>query len=434
MIPISWRAIYAEMPPAVGHYLIGTITIGLTLDGGIYTVLLNLYLLRLDYGPEFIGLLNSVGMAIFAGLSLPIGSIKRYSSRQLLLFGLVLLLIGMVALPLAQWGPSSIEAHWLIISRTVSYIGLAFFFVHSPPLIVRITRGDQSGVWRGRTFSWQVATLALAGFVGGILGGVLPGLFASYLGQTLEDPAPYQYPLLFAAIIVLPSIIAIWRIDDYPASEHRTSQQSESSSPPPITVIHKLGGLVMLLLVVRFLQMSGVGAVMTFMNVYLDDGLGVSTSLIGIITAVGRLAGIPVALLVPALMLRWSNYRLLIISLVLLVITIIPMALVPTWQVAGLAYVLLGSVSSVRYLAFLTFTMSLVREERQAIMSGTGEMAIGLSFAFISFLGGYLIVWFDYSTLFLTAATISLAGTVLFWWAFHPGRNNAVKARLSQQN
>ena len=32
--------------------------LGFTIDGGIYSVLLNLYILRLNFGPEFVGLVN----------------------------------------------------------------------------------------------------------------------------------------------------------------------------------------------------------------------------------------------------------------------------------------------------------------------------------------------------------------------------------------
>ena len=47
--------------------------IGFTIFGGVYTVLLNLYLLRLGYGPQMIGQVNAVGALSFALLSMPAG-------------------------------------------------------------------------------------------------------------------------------------------------------------------------------------------------------------------------------------------------------------------------------------------------------------------------------------------------------------------------
>ena len=57
-------------------------------------------------------------------------------------------------------------------------------------------------------------------------------------------------------------------------------------------------------------------------------------------------------------------------------------------------------------------------EEKRALISGAGEMSIGLGFAFVSFVGGYLITWYGYPALFLFGAVLTLAGTVLFWLFF----------------
>ena len=42
---------------------------------GIYLVLFNLYLLRLGYGPEFIGTVNAAGSLAYAVFSLPAGAL-----------------------------------------------------------------------------------------------------------------------------------------------------------------------------------------------------------------------------------------------------------------------------------------------------------------------------------------------------------------------
>ena len=62
-----------RISPPILFYLIGTALVGFALDGGIYAVLLNLYLVRLGYGPELIGMINSAGQLAFALFSLPLG-------------------------------------------------------------------------------------------------------------------------------------------------------------------------------------------------------------------------------------------------------------------------------------------------------------------------------------------------------------------------
>ena len=61
-------------------YMAARTLIGLTVRGGVYAVVLNLYLLRLGYGPELIGLVNGAGSAVIALLSLPIGALGSRSS------------------------------------------------------------------------------------------------------------------------------------------------------------------------------------------------------------------------------------------------------------------------------------------------------------------------------------------------------------------
>ena len=56
-------------------YLLAAFLVGLTVYGGIFTVLLNLYLLRLGYGTEFVGLLNATGRFAFAAFCLPAGAL-----------------------------------------------------------------------------------------------------------------------------------------------------------------------------------------------------------------------------------------------------------------------------------------------------------------------------------------------------------------------
>ena len=58
-------------------------------------------------------------------------------------------------------------------------------------------------------------------------------------------------------------------------------------------------GLVAFMALIRFLQVSVVGAGMTFFNVYMDSELGVATATIGLVAASARLLSVPAALLAP---------------------------------------------------------------------------------------------------------------------------------------
>ena len=96
--------------------------LGFTIDGGIYTVLLNLYILRLNFGPEFVGLVNSSANFVFAFGSLAAGWLGgRWGSRPTMILGLSLTLVGTATLPLADGLPMVWRAAWLISTFMVGY-------------------------------------------------------------------------------------------------------------------------------------------------------------------------------------------------------------------------------------------------------------------------------------------------------------------------
>ena len=124
--------------------LLATALIGLTFEGGIYAVLFNLYLLRLDYGPEFVGQVNSAGLLAFALSSLPAGLIgSHWGCRNALLNGLGLVMLGMGLLPLAELCPPMWRSAWLFGGLIIMYIGLALFFVNAAPLLMANSRPEQ---------------------------------------------------------------------------------------------------------------------------------------------------------------------------------------------------------------------------------------------------------------------------------------------------
>ena len=86
-------------------YFITASLVGFTLEG-IHALLFNLYLLRLGYGPEFIGLINGIGMCAFAICSLPAGRLtQRWGCRRMMLTGLVLVIVGYGLLLLVELDP-----------------------------------------------------------------------------------------------------------------------------------------------------------------------------------------------------------------------------------------------------------------------------------------------------------------------------------------
>lgn len=395
--------------------------IGFTLDGGIFSVLFNLFLLRLGYGPEFIGVVNSSGLLAFALFSLPAGLWgRRWGIKRMLVIGMWTMLSGGIFLPLAELLASPWQEWGLIGGYIAVMTGLAFFFVNSTPFLM----GNVSSEDRNRVFSLQTALISLAAFVGSLVGGRLPALFATFLGLTTDYAAVYRYPLLLAGIVLAPGLLLALLAEDVdPRLAEKGSTESTTSRQRGVVGAAPFMLLAMLVMV-RIFQVSGVATTSTFFNVYLDTDLNVSTTQIGVLSALGRLMAVAAALLVPLLARRWGNLNLVVWACAGTALSFLPLAFLPHWGAAGLGYIGIVGLSAIRYPAFIVYAMELVAPEQRGTVAGSGEMASGLIFAVIALGGGYWISAFGFSTLFLISSLLSAIGAVSFWAYFRTIRRD----------
>ncbi len=385
-------------------YLVTPALIGFTIFGGIYTVLLNLYLLRLGYGPQFVGLVNAAGFGTLAVLALPSGALgRRIGVRQAMILGMTLIAAGCGLLPLGEFVPDAWRPAWLLVMYSVVQFGMTLHVVNSQPFLMDVT----TPVERDHVFSVQVALWPLAGFLGSLVGGLLPGVLAPLLGTTLEDPAPYRYTLLLAAALVLPGIIALLAIRD-DASPRVQRSKGASTAAAPLA-------LIALLALISFLRSGGEGIGRTFFNVYLDDGLGIATAQIGSLFAFAQLLAVPAALVAPALSLRWGKERLMIWGTIGLAASLLPMALIPDWRAAGLGLLGILLLTSISRGPFMIYIQEAVAPEWRPLISGATTMTFGVSWFSTAFSGGYIITHYGYRSLFLLGLALSLAGGILVW-------------------
>lgn len=382
---------------------------------GVYSVLLNLYLLRLEYGTEFIGLVNAVGLLSFAFSSLPAGILgSRISVTWLMKFGACLSLFSGALLPLAESLPSGWREAWLVMHYALMLGGFAFFFVNGAPFLMNVV----DTAWKHHAFALKTAHWSLAGFAGSLVGGILPTALAAAYGWSLDDPAPFRITLTLATGVLALATLLIMRIRPLPRTETEVRGAAEDSG-------RESGGryswtipfvtLIAVMTLIRLFQVAGSATAMIYFNVYMDQHLAVSTVMIGAIAAIGRLIGVPAALITPWLVRRWGNVTVVIGASLVASLSLLPMALVEHWLAAAVGFIGSVSIMSVRYAAFIVYILDLVPKARQSVMAGSGEMAAGLSFAMMALGGGLLLSLFAFRDLFLLGALFSFIGTALFW-------------------
>jgi MFS family permease len=385
---------------------------GLTLFGGAYSLLLNLYLLRLGYGPEFIGLLHGIGTLGWATGCLPAGALgQRMGSRRALIAGMGIAAFGYMLLPLAGWFPGSRQSAWLIGTYLWGNLIIALYDVNSGPFLMDVTHAEE----RDHVFSVQGALWPLAGFVGSLVGGVLPALTGALLGQPTDNPVTYAWPLILSAAFLLLGAYAVSRTRPHlrPTDTAILGQAGAKTrrwallSAAPLGLIGFLGLVVML-------TGAGEGAARSFFNVYMDDGLGVATPRIGTLSALAQFVGVGGALAMPLVSKRWGHRRTFIWGTLGMALSLLPLALLPNWVAAGFGYIFMMALASLVRPALTVYLMNSVSHQWRPTISAVTTMGLALSWTAISAGGGYMITAFGYPAFFLVAAAITTLGVAVF--------------------
>ena len=367
---------------------------------GITQLLRVIYLLRLGAGLELIGVLYAAGSLLFGVMGLPSGIVGvRLGSRRAMVLGASILFIGLGLLPLTEMMPSSLRAIWPVVAELVNTVGWSLLVVNSVPILVATTAPEALK----SAYALREALLGFANLIGLLLAGLLPALFASLLGTTTAQPAPYRYGLLVSLLLGGVALLLVLRTG------------SLVYSRPPVSSAPKRapGRLILLLLVGGFLNQGAVASCRVFTYAYMDTAFGMPTSAIGIISGAGMALAVFAALNSTRLARRYGSGRTMILASLALMLDLVMMALLPHWIAAAVGTIGVLALFSLWMPAYQTLQMEFAEPSQRGIVSGAGFMAMGFGFSMTSLIGGRLAAATGYPPLFLLGAGLALASALL---------------------
>ena len=367
---------------------------------GVQGVLFNLWLLRLGFGPEFIGLLTGSGQLLWAIFALPAAAVgRRIGLRGALIAAYALSAAATTLLLLVEALPRPLWAGWLVGWWALLWVGAALNTVNSIPYAVTV-----AGAARTHAFSAQQAVMALLAFAGSLAAGVLPGLVAGWTGSSLLDAAPYRTALWLVPLAYVLCALALAAARPAPPAEDGAAAVAASTRPT---------GLLVLLGLVVFLQTAGEGVVRAFATVYLDTGLQVPPAQIGLLLGVAQLVPLAAALVTPRLLARLGTAGTLALASLGSTLALLPLAAIPTWGAAGLGLTGVMLTAAVNSPARSLFSQEVVPARWRTTTSAVLTIGLALGWASTAAAGGFLIRSAGFSSLFLLGAGLALAAAVL---------------------
>ncbi len=384
-------------------YLVAASIASFTNMGGIYAILFNLYILRMGYGPVFIGLVNSVGSIVLAITCLVISPLeRRWGSRTLMITGLSMNIVASILTPIADSLPVAWQQTWLISINAFNAVSQALYLVNTQPFLAAAC-SDQD---RGHAFSVQAAIYPFAGFTGSLMAGFLPGIFAGAQSFSMRSPQPFRYSLLASGLFSILALFTLLFTRNKLVERQRTTMHDHISPP--------YGIIALISLIVTF-QVAGEWTARLFTNVYFDSGLALPTSQIGVLMGLGQLLAVPAALATPILVSRLGNKMTFISASIGMALFLLPLALIPVWAAAGIGYMGVIVMASIARPAIQTMQMQIVSPDWRALMSSITTLAASFSMGAVSYLGGLVISTHGFPPFFSGGAILTAVGAAFFW-------------------
>jgi MFS family permease len=376
---------------------------------GIFAVLLNLYLTRLGYGIDFIGIVNTASGLGFALFAIPAGVLgARWGYRRMIILGLIGGAVFPALLLISQFFNQDIRGYSIIASYGLYALSMTLIAVNG----VTFLANSATDASRVHVFSVYGAIAPLAGFFGSIIGGFMPKAVAGLTGASLEQAVPYSLslwivPILFFVFLGL--FVFLTKQGQNMASQQQTGAGTDKTKvKAPVT-------LFMIMFLVTMLRVSSFYAIFVFFSVYLDS-LKTPTTTIGMITAIGRLIPVLAALLTPLFVSRTGKFKLVILVSICSAIFVLPIGLFPDLMAAAISLIVISIANAIAAVAFTPLHQEATPVKWRSLMAGSVFCAEAVSFALMAFLGGFMIKSLGYQLFFLVSAGTTFLSAFFFWW------------------
>jgi MFS family permease len=369
---------------------------------GINAVLFNLYLIRLGYGPEFIGLLIGTGQIVWAVFALPAASIGlRIGLKHSMILGQLIVAAGGTLILFTEALPEELRAGAMIGIWMVMWVGVSINVVNSVPYLTSITSENN----RSAAFSFHSAVVGLLGFVGSLIAGAMPGLLAGMLALGQNDPVVYRYALLLAPAGYLLGTSVLLR-----AQSVKIAAKSENR--PGITTAAPVGILIFFGALI-FLQSMGDGALRAFYNIYLDTSLGVETAQIGTLMGFSQLLPVATALLTPWFIRLWGLRSTLIFASILTSASLLLIAGIPSLAAAAAGLIGVMGMGAILNTTRTIFGQMIVAPRWRATISAISSVGLALAWGSAAGLGGYISGLIGFRGVFMLSAFFVLSSVGL---------------------
>ncbi|MCX7681232.1 MAG: MFS transporter [Anaerolineae bacterium] len=367
----------------------------------IVVAYLSLFILALGASRAQIGLMSSLSSLSGALLLLPGAAlVERLGRRKCIavLSGGGIARLTLLLLALTPLLPAGAPLVYIAIALAV--IRSAFGNLGHPAWM-SLTADIVPINWRGRYFASRNIAM-------GVTGMVITYLMGELITR-MGSPVGYQWALGIAFAVGMLSTFCFARIEEGNPAPYRVM----STRQAPLSILSRHPDFLVLCAVAALWNFS-LNIAAPFFNVYLVEDLRATASIVGVMSVISSLAGLPGQRLFGVLADRWGPRRVQMLTGVC--IPLIPLAwslIRAPWQAAPLN--LAGGFLWAGYnLASFNFLLALIPEERRPHYSALYQIVVMVALTGGAALGGFIAEQWGYKSAFVVSGLGRLTAALFF--------------------
>jgi MFS family permease len=392
---------------------------------GYTLVVLPIYLSEIGFSGEVIGAVSSVSaIANTIGLVPFALAADKYGRKHFVFWGFISATLAHILFA------STRDLNLLLLASAIGGVGLAGGFSAAvwTPAWTALLAEKTSPEKRTRAFAWGQGIWTIALTAGSGMG-VLPAFFRSSFKTT--PMASFQYTfLIFAGLAVLSGLILLPISETKPFSPQSNPQTSKFLSEKSLRQISRFSltlGLVGL----------ASGIALQLLSLWFKKMYGVNEAVLSPWFAAAEITSLVVVPIVPRLARTLGSPMSVLTTQGLSAVLLGSMVLAPTYQLAGIIYIVRNFFMNISWPVQQSYLMGTVTADERASASAITSTIWGIGSSAGPIFAGYLLNGTDYVSLsapLLFGSGIYLASAVAFYFLFRrTPPPEEVKARFSTE-
>jgi MFS family permease len=385
----------------------------------IWWLLYNLYLTSMGFDVGFIGLANTLGLAVCIVCSLPAGLIADRIGRKRAL------VIGLIGMVLCRFGIATFSLGWLIIPSSMLFgIFDALFIISIAPFLMENSTVKERTV----LFTLNASLMSLISFIATIGGGYLPRLFGAVLSVRSESTLAYRAAMVTAAFLYTLGLIPLLRVKE---EKKPTSFLQATRFAWQIRPRFSNPKLMVKLLIPKVLFGFGAGLLFPFLNLFYKQRFGISDGTLGWIFGIMDIVVALMTLGAGAVAERQGKIWSLLIARVLATPLLLVMGFVPSLPVVAVAQWMRSGLFRLGEPLYLAFAMEQLDESERATGSSLLQMGWDIGGAAGPYVSGLVQMQFGLGPLFVSTTTLYTLSLICIYRFF--GLQRETKQVLQSQ-